>query len=139
VYIPLTLASLVLQTKEQSTTIVLGHYYTTSMQWLALRHHGISLRKEAAEFLKAEGPVAFAKKYGDFYIAGVKLGGSLHAGTEINWRPMGRTGSPVFFLQLLCRLLWVLSKLLQLLSLLGLCLCSRLYLYSRLLDSSAWQ
>ena len=57
----------------------MGWHYTTGMIWHALRADGISLRPEAKELLRKKGPEQFEKVYGDSYVAGAKMGGSLYA------------------------------------------------------------
>jgi hypothetical protein len=65
--------------KQEKQLIVIGGYYCTNVIWKALEVHGVKLTGDAVAYLKSQGPTNFRKKYGDMYVAGVKLGGSLYA------------------------------------------------------------
>jgi len=68
-----------LKVSQENIVVVLGWHYTTGMIWHALRADGISLRDDAKELLRKKGPAEFAALYGDSYVAGAKMGGSLYA------------------------------------------------------------
>jgi len=68
-----------LKVSQENTVVVLGWHYTTDMVWRALGSDNIRLSNGASQLLATKGPAEFAAVYGDYYVAGVKLGGNLYA------------------------------------------------------------